>query len=59
MTFLHAYNDWFVRDNEDNAHVETDEDINLFHKIIFDGLLMEALEMHLHPIFVAELFREI
>jgi hypothetical protein len=56
---LHAYNDWFFRDNKNNKHIETEEDINLFRKIIAGGLLLEALEMQLDPIFVAELMREI
>lgn len=60
ITFLHAYNDWFVRNNEDNKHIETKKDIDLFYKIISDWLLVSALMYYipLDPIFMAELMRE-
>lgn len=60
ITFLHAYNDWFVRNNKKNKHVETEKDIELFHKLIADGLLMDVFQqkVRLDPIFMGELIRE-
>lgn len=61
ITFLHSYNDWFVRDNENDEHKETAEDFDVFHKIIGDWLLLSALkrEIELDPIFMWELIREV
>lgn len=61
ITFLHAYNDWFVRNNKKNKHIESKKDIDLFHKLIADGLLMDVFQqkVRLDPILMGELMREI